>query len=157
MAAPRILIAYYSRSGTTRRVADSLAAALKCDIEEITEPRSRAGLFGYARSLMEARQKRASIIAPAKRDPSSYDLIVVGTPIWGWSVSSPVRAYLIANRTRLPRVAFFRTLGGAGDKNALAQMQGLAGKAPDALCAITAREASTGDFGPRLADFVKEI
>jgi flavodoxin len=157
MAAPRILIVYYSRSGTTRRIADSLAAALKCDIEEITEPRSRTGLYGYLRSLVEARQKRPSTIAPAKRNASSYDLIVVGTPVWAWSVSSPVRAYLTANKTRLPEVAFFCTLGGAGNKTAFAQMQELSGKVPRALCAITAREVSAGGFAPRLAEFAKEI
>jgi flavodoxin len=157
MAAPRVLIAYFSRSGTTRKIADRLAAALKCDVEEINEPRSRAGLVGYLRSLMEARQKRPSLIAPAKRDVSSYDLIIIGTPVWGWSVSSPVRAYLIANRSRLPQVAFFCTLGGAGAKSTFAQMQDLAGKVPLASCAITAREASIGEFGPRLAAFIQEI
>jgi flavodoxin len=92
MAGPRILVVYYSRSGSTRKIAEALSAALTCDLEEIVENKSRAGFFGYMRSLVEARQKRPSVIEPAKRDPSSYDLVVVGTPVWGWPVSSPVRA-----------------------------------------------------------------
>jgi hypothetical protein len=79
--------------------------ALTCYLEEIVEDKSRVGFFGYMRSLVEARQKRPSVIAPAKHDVSSYDLVVVGTPVWAWSVSSPVRAYLMANRDRLPEVA----------------------------------------------------
>ena len=103
---------YYFRSGTTRKIAEAVSEALTCDREEIVEAKSRAGFFGYIRSLVEARQKRPSVIAPAKLDASSYDLVVIGTPVWGWSVSSPVRAYLMANRDRLPEVAFFCTLGG---------------------------------------------
>jgi flavodoxin len=134
MAGPRILVVYYSRSGTTRKIAEAVSEALNCDLDEIVEAKSRAGFFGYMRSLVEARQKRPSVIAPAKRDASSYDLVVIGTPVWGWSVSSPVRAYLMANRDQLPEVAFFCTLGGAGGANAFAQMQGITGKIPRALC-----------------------
>ena len=102
MGRPKILVVYYSRSGITHKIAEALCEALTCDGEEIVEDGSRAGFFGYMRSLVEARQKRPSVIAAAKRDPSSYDLVVVGTPVWGWSVSSPVRAYLIGNRDRTP-------------------------------------------------------
>src|SRR3974390_2834355 len=114
MAASRILVIYYSRTGTTREVARSLTAALQCDSEEIVEDGSRRGMLGYLRSLLGALRQSPARIAAAGKDPSSYDLIVIGTPVWAWSVSSPVRAYLIGNRARLPAVAFFCTLGGAG-------------------------------------------
>jgi NAD(P)H-dependent FMN reductase len=133
MAGSRMLVVYYSRSGTTRKIAEALSEALTCDLEEIVETKSRAGIFGYMRSLVEARQKRPSVIAPAERDASAYDLVVVGTPVWGWSVSSPVRAYLMTNRDRLPEVAFFCTLGGAGGASTFAQMQGISGKTPRAV------------------------
>ena len=132
MARPKILVVYYSRSGITHKIAEALCEALTCEREEIVEDGSRAGLFGYMRSLVEARQKRPSVIAAAKRDPSSYDLVVVGTPVWGWPVSSPVRAYLIGNRDRVHDVAFFCTLGGAGSANAFTQMRGITGKTPRA-------------------------
>ena len=41
MAEPRILVVYYSRSGTTRKIAEALFSALNCDLEEIVESRSR--------------------------------------------------------------------------------------------------------------------
>jgi flavodoxin len=37
MGAPKLLVVFYSRSGTTRRIAKALSEALKCDLEEITE------------------------------------------------------------------------------------------------------------------------
>ncbi|HLN07613.1 MAG TPA: flavodoxin [Xanthobacteraceae bacterium] len=157
MADSRILIVYYSRSGTTRKVAKSLAAALTCDSEEILDLKSRTGFLGYMRSLLEARRQTPAAIAAPVRNPSSYDLIIIGTPVWVWSVSSPVRAYLAANKARLPAVAFFCTLGGAGSDHAFAQMQDLAGKSPRACLGLTARDAAAGGYEPRLARFVQAL
>jgi len=48
MAASRILVICYSRTGTTRAVAKSLTAVLHCDSEEIVEDRSGRGMLGGA-------------------------------------------------------------------------------------------------------------
>lgn len=157
MSASRTLVVFYSRSGTTRRIAEALAAMLKCELEEITEPRPRTGFLGYMRSLLEARRKIPCSIAPGKHDVSSYDLIVIGTPVWAWSLSSPVRAYLTATASRLPEVAFFCTLGSRGSESAFAQMTTIVGKKPRAVCAITQRDALSGSHVERLAAFGKAL
>jgi flavodoxin len=123
MAPHKILIVFYSRSGATRRIAEALAAELKCDAEEIVVTISRTGLLGIMRSLIEAMRQRPASIKPTRFDPSSYDLVVIGTPVWAWSVSSPIRAYLIENGKNLPLMAFFCTLGNRGDDSTFAQMQ----------------------------------
>ena len=157
MSALKTLVVFYSRSGTTRRIAVALSEALKCDLEEITEPTPRTGLLGYMRSLLEATLKHPSTITPRQRDVSSYDLVVVGTPVWAWSLSSPVRAYLMSTASRLPEVAFFCTLGGSGSESAFAQMTAIVGKKPRAVCAITEREVLSGSHFGRLSSFVKAI
>lgn len=81
MAAGKILIVFYSRSGTTRTVAEALAAELKCDAEEIVATKNRAGLVGVMRSLIEAMRHCPAQIATARFNPSSYDLVVIGTPV----------------------------------------------------------------------------
>lgn len=157
MGASKTLVVFYSRSGTTRRIAEALSAALKSDLEEITEPKPRTGFLGYIRSLLEARRKRPSAITPQKHDVASYDLVVIGTPVWAWSVSSPVRAYLMATAGRLPEVAFFCTLGASGSDSAFAQMTAVVGKKPRAVCAITQREALAGSHVERLSAFAKTL
>jgi hypothetical protein len=142
---------------TTRRVAEALSEALKCDLEEITEPKPRTGFLGYIRSLLEARRKRPSTIAPKKHDVSPYDLVVIGTPVWAWSLSSPVRAYLTATASQLPEVAFFCTLGARGSESAFAQMTAIVGKKPRAVCAITQREAFSASDVERLTAFEKAL
>jgi flavodoxin len=153
MGAAKILVVFYSRSGMTRRIAQALAAALHGDLEEITEPKSRSGFLGYLRSATEARRMRPATIVPAQHDVAAYDLVIVGTPVWAWSLSSPVRAFLMATAARLPEVAFFCTLGGAGSENAFAQMTAIIGKQPRAVCAITQREVLAGNYAGRLAAF----
>ena len=157
MPGPKILVIFYSRTGTTRRIATALAAKLGGSVEEIVEGRTRNGFLGYWKSIIEARRKSSPEILPAKNDPSSFALVVIGSPVWAWSVSSPVRAYLTANKGRLPAVAFFCTCGGAGSETAFAQMQDIVGKAPHATCAITGRDLATGGEEKLLANFAAAL
>lgn len=157
MADRKTLVVYYSRSGTTRQIARALATALEADTEEIVATRDRAGMVGYLRSAIEARRRTPAAIAAVKKDPSAYDLVVVGTPVWAWSLSSPVRAWLAANKERLPAVAFFCTLGGAGSDTAFRQMQEIAGKPPRATLAVNAADVAADRYAAALASFVTTL
>ena len=157
MSAQKVLVVFYSRSGATRKIAEALTAELKCDTEEIATADDRAGFLGITRSLIEAIRKRPARIVSARVNPSSYDLVVIGTPVWAWSVSSPIRAYLINNGNNLPQVAFFCTMGGRGSEGTFAQMQDLAGKPPRATAAFTTPQVLAGDFPRQLAEFVQAL
>jgi flavodoxin len=153
----KTLVVYYSRSGTTRKLAKGIAESLGADIEEIVELRDRRGGRGYVRSLVEALRRRPTPISPAKQDPAAYGLVVVGTPVWVASLSSPVRSYLLANKARLREVAFFCTLGGSGNERAFAQMQELTERPPRSLCAVTAADLAAGRHTARVAAFVNAL
>ena len=84
-------------------------------------------------------------INPPKADPSTYDIIIVGTPIWAWNISSPVRSYLAAMKGKLPRVAFFCTMGSKAGET-FKVMEVLAGKAPVATLEIMTGDAKSGAF-----------
>ncbi|WP_084183314.1 flavodoxin family protein [Nevskia soli] len=157
MSKSNILVVYYSRSGTTREVAEALASALGCDIEEITDVRDRSGRIGYLRSLIAALRQRPSVIAPTTKDPSGYQLVIIGTPVWAGSVSSPVRAYLLKYASRLRSAAFFCTLGGRGAESTFAQMEKLIGQAPHACLSITAYEVAAHTFGPRVNELARTL
>ena len=149
------LVVYYSRSGTTRKMAQALAKSLRSDLEEITEAKSRSGFLGYMRSAIEAVRQRPSGIAGPRRDVASYDLVIVGTPVWASSLSSPVRAYLTKTAAQIPEVAFFCCLGGRGSENAFAQMTAIVGKKPIACCAITQGQVQAGTYIEPLFKFEK--
>ena len=137
--AAKILIVYFSRTGTTRKVAEALARAANADLEELQEARSRHGFWGYLRSGFEATSRRASSeLLPLKHDPQRYDIVMIGSPTWSASLSSPVRAYLERERANLPDTGLFVTCRGREAEAVLAQMSALLAKPP--LAKLTLRE-----------------
>lgn len=143
----KVLVVFYSRTGNTRKVAEAIAAALRCEVEEIRDTRDRRSRWGYVRSALDALLRRTTTLAEPTRRPSDYDLVIVGTPVWVGSVSTPVRTYLARHRGAFRRVAFFLTQGGAGAERVFAQMEELTGLRP--VGALALREAEL--FGPAWA------
>jgi flavodoxin len=154
---PRILVVSYSRTGHTRQVAASIAAAAGADLEEIVDPTPRAGLFGYLRSGREAFFRTIPPIEDARHNPAGYDLVVIGTPIWNMSLSAPVRGYLRKYRAALPAVAFVCTCGGAGMERVFRQMAEESGKAPVATLAVREHDLTTPALSGRIERFAGEI
>jgi len=140
----KTLIVYHSRSGYTRRVAESLARRLRADVDQIEVIGDRQGMLGYARCALEALGEVTPAIRLPRRAPAEYDLLVIGTPVWFWGLSSPVRSYIMEERRNFPRVAFFCTMGGSGAERAFATMAALGGKAPIATLALTAAQIAAG-------------
>ncbi|WP_277182923.1 hypothetical protein [Caballeronia sp. BR00000012568055] len=133
---PGILVVCYSRTGTTRAVAVALAKCLHADFEEIIEPVDRSGVLGYVRSIVDALLSRKGLIKPMRYDPAQYDVVVIGTPVWAGTMSTPVRSWLCRNRRELRRVAFFCTEHRRGEATAFKDLEKLAGKTPVARCAL---------------------
>lgn len=153
----RTLVVQYSRTGTTRRAAAEIARVLGADLEDIVDRTPRQGVLGYLRSSVEAGLRLRARIAVAARDPGQYDLVVVGTPIWNASVSSPVRAYLAQHAPRIKNVAFFCTCGGRWGERAFRQMTRLSGLDPTAVLVLRQRDVVHGDVEAPIARFAKEI
>jgi flavodoxin len=152
----KALVVYYSRTGNTRKLAGALAAALDAELSAITEPSDRAGFWGYLRAGRDAVLKRATPIAPLAADPAAFDLVVVGTPVWGFTVASPVRSFLAANAAKLKAVAFFCTEGGSGHERTFREMARLAGRPPRATLVLLEKELG-GDFAAKVAAFAKAL
>jgi len=157
MGQKRALVVYYSRTGNTRRVAEAIADLMKCDTEEVVDTKSRRGLLGFVAAGKDARLKRLTVIEPTKKDPASYDLVVIGTPVWAWTMSCAIRTYITQHRDRLPDVAFFLTTGGSGIERTFRHMEQLCGKTPLARLALTAKQIRKGDFMDQLKQFVADI
>ena len=151
----KTLIAFYSRTGTTRKAAQAIAKLLKCDMEEIIDMNDRKGVLGYISAGKDASLKRLTKLKKTKKDYTLYDLVIVGTPIWSWSVSTPTRTYLHYNKFK--RVAFFLTMGGSGHEGTFKQMEILCGKKPLATLALTTKEVVRGEFEDKTKGFVEKI
>lgn len=144
----RALVVFHSRSGRTRRIARMLAARLHADVEEIQLAGSADRAPGYARCALQAAGGHAAYVKAARHDPASYDLVLVGSPVWCWSLPAPVRGWLKMHPLGAARVAFFCTMGGSGAERVFTQMQQACGKRARATLALTEAQV---EAGPRAA------
>lgn len=127
---PKVLIVFFSRTGATRLLAESIARATQGDLEELREARSRRGPIGWLRSGYEGTYRKAVDPLPLRHDVGAYDLIFVGSPTWNQALCSPVRGFLQREGTRLPSVALFATCAERGSEQVLTQMAELLPEPP---------------------------
>jgi flavodoxin len=124
------LVAYFSASGVTRKVAEALAEAAGADLYEIKPqtPYTKSDLDWQdkkSRSSIEMSDK-SSRPATADRDANvgAYDVIFVGFPIW-WYVAPTIintflESYDFAGKTIVP----FATSGSSGIGETVARLKG---------------------------------
>jgi len=105
----KCLVVYYTRTGKTKFVAEAIATELGADLEEIVDLKKREGKLGWIMGGKDATQKKLTEIAPPKRVPAEYDLVVIGTPIWAWTLTPAIRTYLSKNDLSGKKVALFYT------------------------------------------------
>jgi flavodoxin len=153
----KTLTIYYSRSGNTKKLAEAISKSVGGDLEEITEPHGRGGPLGWLRSGREASGDMMSVINPPKNDPASYDLVIVGTPIWAGKMSSPVRAYLTKVAGKTKRIAYFATiLAGSDDSATYAGMEKITGH-PEATLSIPVNELKGLAYLDKVNKFVETL
>lgn len=105
----KTLVVYYTRTGKTKWVAETIAATLCADLEEVVDLKKRGGPIGWINGGKDATRKSLTEIALAKRSPQDYDLVVIGTPIWAWSPTPAIRTYLGKTDFSSKKVALFYT------------------------------------------------
>ena len=47
-------------------------------------PENRAGIIGYLFAGRDAVRKKLTKLKPLKFNPTDYDLVIIGTPIWAY-------------------------------------------------------------------------
>jgi flavodoxin len=153
----KTLVVFYSRTGTTKKLAQTLVQKLGADIEEITTPKDRKGLWGYLVCGREAMKRISAEINQTQKDPKIYDLVIVGTPMWAMNFSSPARAYISRNKEDLKELAFFCTRGGEKIGKIFEEMENAANKKPTAVLALRTKEVVSGNFDQKLNEFINKL
>jgi flavodoxin len=90
----RSLVVYYSWTGSTREAAQAVSEAVEGELLEITETKSRRGIFGFIKGGFQASTGKASRIMETLPDPQGYDAIFVGTPVWASKPSAAFNAVI---------------------------------------------------------------
>ena len=123
------LVAYFSASGRTAKVAEKLANELDADLYEI-KPEvkyTKADLNWMnkkSRSSVEMNDKsfRPAIIT-GDVDVSGYDTVYLGFPIWWYVAPTLINTFLEAYDFAGKKIVLFATSGGSGFGNTVAELQ----------------------------------
>lgn len=154
---PKTLVAFHSRGGSTRRIAEEIADACGADLEEIVAARPTAGLAALLRDSLGAISGASPPIEPSRLRPLDYDLLVVASPVWCRRVATPVRTYLRAHAGSLPPVGFVCTSRWPGTGHAFEDMARLCRAAPRATLAVSARDIAWRQYAVRLDAFLRAM
>ena len=151
----KTLIVYYSRTNTTKEIANKLQKELDCDIEEITDGDKYKGKFGFIKGGMNATMGRASDIDPVSKDPSDYDLVIIGTPVWSSNMAPPIFTYLLKYTDQIKNMASFCTCMGGGYDKALAKIAEVSGKTQISTMFLTSKDIENPD--EKIDTFINNI
>jgi len=154
----KILVVYYSRTGLTKKVATLISTKLKADIDEIIDKKDRSGAKGYLLAGKDAMKESLTSITHEK-DSRDYDLIIIGGPVWAWTVTPAVRTYLDQNvdALKIKKVAFFATQGSSGADKKFIVMEKMLGVKPIATLTINGKDFKNNVFEHQVDDFVFAI
>ena len=106
----RKLVAYYSRTGNTKFVAEKIAEQLDADLC-VVDKKNRKGKLIFLTGGFAAMRKKLTEIE-LTNSVEDYDLVVVGSPVWAGKISPAIRTFLVTNDFSNKQVAYFVTLGG---------------------------------------------
>ena len=122
-AAPKVLVAYFSATGTTKEAAEKVANATGAEIFEIkpTEAYSAADLDWTEKSSRCCRENNDPQSRPtfekSKESLDSYDLIFLGFPNWWNGAPRIINTFMDTYQLKGKRVVMFMTSGGSGIDN----------------------------------------
>ncbi|MBT9155880.1 MAG: hypothetical protein DDT37_00854 [Firmicutes bacterium] len=112
---PKILVAYFSLTGSTRLIGKAVAKELGADIEEIVPVRHYPlrGLWLYLYGGMQAVLGATPRLERTIVNAHDYDIVIVGTPVWAGRMAPPVRSFLNSLALEGKKVAYFSTFQGS--------------------------------------------
>ena len=114
----KTLIVYYSLTGNSKFIAESIKDVIDADILSIKpvkelnpEKSSRFFWGGY-----QANMKKKPKLEPFDINPLDYDLIILGTPVWSWTFSPPIRSFINKYDLSGKKVALWSCSDGGTEK-----------------------------------------
>ena len=117
----KILIAYYSHTGNTRKVAEAIHEKIGGDLFEIETVEDYPA--EYEVMSLQVKLELANNIHPklkAKvKNMADYDVVFIGSPNWWGNIAAPVSSFMAENDLKGKKVIPFITHGKGGVQNTI--------------------------------------
>ena len=123
----KTLVVFYSKTGNTKKVAQSVIKELGCESAEL--------LY----------DEKANTIEGAV-DPSGYERVFLLCPIWAFSLAEPVKLYLKEHGKAINSYSLIVTYGLFGLRGCVSNCVKAIGKPPAMSMKIKGKNAIAGNF-----------
>lgn len=93
------LVVYYSYTGHTKMIAESIQEKLQCDILEIKPIKEYSKDYNQVVSEEQNNEStnKKPEIQKINKDLSKYDEIIIGSPVWWYTIAPVIRTFLLEN------------------------------------------------------------
>lgn len=114
----KVLVVYYSLTGNTKLIAETISDTINGDILELKPVKelSAEGSMKYVWGGYQASMKKKPKLKVFDTNPLEYDLIFLGIPVWAWRYSPPIRSFLSMIDLSGKKVALWTCSAGDGIK-----------------------------------------
>lgn len=153
----KTLVVCYSRTGKTNKIGKMIAEQFNGDFEEIIDKKNRAGILGFIKSGRDSIKKKITEIEDIKHDPTSYDMIIIGTPVWASTISSGVLTYVETYKKLFKKVAFFYTEASSNETKVFDVLEELCNKKPESTLKIFGQDFKENTYENKVEDFCNQI
>jgi flavodoxin len=118
----KTVVAYYSRTGHTKFIAEKIAQKLGADLCEIIDKKKREGKLGFLGGGNDALREKLTDIEVSK-PIEGYDFVIIGSPVWAGKIAPAIRKFIVTNNFTEKMVALFVTLDGNKPEKSLENMK----------------------------------
>jgi len=155
----KAIIVYYSLEGNTDYAAKLLADELGADLLRV-EPEKPYPTDGK-KFLIGGKDATFGIEPPLKPysfNADDYDTVVLGTPLWAWTMAPPLKTFISGNNLSDKKLAFFVSSGGGNDKKCFAKFFKMLGvlEAP-CLSLIEPLNGKNDEVLKKISEFAEKI
>ena len=108
------LVVFYSYTGHTKMIAESIQQKLNCDILEIKPVKPYSTDY---QTVVDEEQNNSSVgktpdIQKIDKNLNDYDEIIIGTPVWWYTIAPVIRTFLTQNDLSNKTIKPFATNAG---------------------------------------------
>ena len=107
-------VVFYSLDGNCVLVAEEIKTLLNADLIRLQtmddKKRGKIGRFFWAGGMMFS--KKLPQLKPFTFNPSDYDLIIIGAPVWAGSPAAPIKTFITNSAITGKKTAVFVCHGG---------------------------------------------
>lgn len=112
----QVLVAYYSLTGKTENTAKAIANASGGTLYQIQVDKAYPDNKKERRKILEQEMEQNYLppLKPTNINPENYDIIFLGSPVWGNHISQPIKSFLSLYNLSGKKVIPFVTHSGGG-------------------------------------------